>query len=105
MANDERPDLSSELRESFCTTDPAITHHFATVAFTADHRKDLAKLNVPSLVLQCSQDILAPLEVGEYIHEQTRGSTLRILKATGHCPHVSAPDETIAVIKEYLSEA
>ncbi len=103
MGNEGSPELSNELKESFCTTDPAITHQFSTVTFYSDNRKDLSKLTLPCLILQCREDILAPLEVGEYMHTHTPGSTLRILNATGHCPHLSAPEETVRVIKEYLS--
>jgi sigma-B regulation protein RsbQ len=102
MANADRPELSEELKESFCSTDPVIARQFAEVTFFSDNRHDLSKLRIPSLILQCSEDIIAPLEVGEYVHKYTPGSTLKIMKATGHCPHMSAPDETIDLIVQYL---
>jgi sigma-B regulation protein RsbQ len=105
MKNAERPELGAELVESFCSTDPVIARRFAEATFYADNRADLARVRVPSLVLQCSEDIIAPTEVGEYVSRQTPGSTLRMMKATGHCPHMSAPDETIALIREYLESA
>ena len=70
--------------------------------FFSDNRKDLSKLKIPSLILQCSEDIIAPVEVGKFIHRNLPGSTLKVMKATGHCPHMSEPDETIELIKEYL---
>lgn len=103
MQNAERPELASELEQSFCSTDPVIARQFAEVTFFSDNRSDLAKVQTPSLIMQCSEDIIAPLEVGNYIHKHLPESVLRIMKATGHCPHLSHPDETIQVIKEYLS--
>jgi sigma-B regulation protein RsbQ len=102
MKNPDRPELGTELTESFCSTDPVIARRFAETTFFADNRADLSRVRVPSLVLQCSEDIIAPTEVGEYVHRQTPRSTLRVMKATGHCPHMSAPEETIALIREYL---
>jgi sigma-B regulation protein RsbQ len=105
MKNPERPELGTELTESFCSTDPVIARRFAEATFFSDNRSDLAKLRVPSLVLQCSDDIIAPNAVGEFVHRETPGSTFRLMKATGHCPHMSAPDETIALIQDYLAPA
>ena len=105
MKNPDRPELGEELTESFCSTDPVIARRFAEATFYSDNREDLARVRIPSLVLQCSEDIIAPMEVGEYVHRRTPGSTLRIMKATGHCPHMSAPEETIALIREYLESA
>ena len=103
MQNAERPELAGELEESFCSTDPLIARRFAEATFLSDNRSDLINLRTPSLIMQCSEDIIAPLEVGIYVHEHLPESVLRIMKATGHCPHLSHPDETIQIIKEYLS--
>lgn len=103
MKNADRPELSRELEESFCSTDPNIARRFAEATFLADNRSDLPKVRVPSLILQCSDDAIAPIEVGEYIHRHLPESTLRVLQATGHCPHMSHPDETVQAIKEYLA--
>jgi sigma-B regulation protein RsbQ len=105
MKNPEHPEFSRELEESFCSTDPRIARQFAEVTFLSDNRGDLAGLRVPSLIMQCSDDVIAPFEVGNYLRDSLPGSTLRIMKATGHCPHVSHPEETIRVIKEYLQTA
>ncbi|MGH7446339.1 MAG: alpha/beta fold hydrolase, partial [Longimicrobiales bacterium] len=105
MKNPERPELGEELTESFCSTDPVIARRFAEATFFADNRDDLAHVRVPSLILQCSEDMIAPLEVGEYIHRQLPGSTFRLMSATGHCPHMSHPEETIQAIREYLRPA
>lgn len=102
MGNGDRPELGNELTESFCSTDPVIASQFAKATFFSDNRRDLGKLKVPSLILQCSDDIIAPLQVGEYVHDKLPQSTLKIMKAKGHCPHVSEPEETIVLIKEYL---
>ena len=103
MANAERPELGVELSESFCSTDPVIARRFAEATFYADNRADLADVRTPSLILQCSEDIIAPREVGDYVHRALAGSTLRQMRATGHCPHMSAPEETIALMREYLA--
>jgi sigma-B regulation protein RsbQ len=105
MKNPERPELGEELTESFCSTDPVIARRFAEATFFADNRDDLPRVRVPSLILQCSEDMIAPSEVGEYVHRQLPGSTLRMMKASGHCPHMSHPEETIEAIREYLAPA
>jgi sigma-B regulation protein RsbQ len=103
MKNDDRPELSRELVESFCSTDPEIARRFAEATFYSDNREDLPKLTVPSLVLQCTDDMIAPVAVGEYVQRHTPGSVFKQLRATGHCPHMSAPAETIAAMKEFLA--
>jgi sigma-B regulation protein RsbQ len=102
MKNSDRPELSAELEESFCRTDPAITHQFAKVTFLSDNRADLPQLKTPSLILQCTDDVIAPLQVGEYLQKNMPHNTFKVLNAIGHCPHLSAPDETIAAMKEFL---
>ena len=105
MKHPDRPELGEELTESFCSTDPVIARRFAEATFFADNRADLPRVRVPSLVLQCSEDIIAPLAVGEYVARALPGSTLRVMEATGHCPHMSAPEETIRLMREYLAAA
>lgn len=105
MKHGERPELAGELTASFCSTDPVIARRFAEATFYADNRADLPHVRVPSLILQCSDDMVAPLEVGAYMHEAMPGSTLRVMRATGHCPHMSEPEETIALMREYLGAA
>jgi sigma-B regulation protein RsbQ len=105
MKNEGRPELTQELEESFCSTDPKIARRFAEATFFSDNRDDLAKVTVPSLIMQCSEDAIAPAEVGRYLHRTLPNSTLQLMKATGHCPHVSHPEETIVAIKKYLAAA
>jgi sigma-B regulation protein RsbQ len=105
MQNAEQPELGQELTESFCSTDPIIARQFAEVTFLSDNRKDLPMLQIPSLILQCSEDLVAPMEVGDYLNKSILNSTLSVMKATGHCPHMSAPEETIELMKEYLAAA
>ena len=102
MGNADRPELGEELTNSFCRTDPDIAKEFARVTFHSDNRADLAKVTIPTLVLQCSEDIIAPLSVGEYVHRQIPNSKLVILKATGHCPNLSAPEEVIAAMHGFV---
>jgi sigma-B regulation protein RsbQ len=102
MGNPDRPQLGEELTNSFCRTDPEIARRFARVTFLSDNRADLAGVRTPVLILQCSDDVIAPAVVGDYVHRQLPGSTLIPMNATGHCPNLSAPEETIAAIKAYL---
>ena len=101
MGNPARPELGAEPANSFCRTDPDIAKAFARVTFTSDNRADLPKVSVPTLVLQCSEDLIAPVEVGNDVHRHIPGSNLVRLRATGHCPNLSAPDETIAAIRAF----
>jgi sigma-B regulation protein RsbQ len=103
MGNPDHPELAEELTNSFCRTDPDIARQFARVTFLSDNRDDLAAVTVPTLVLQCSQDVIAPDVVGRYVHERIAGSVFTQLAATGHCPHLSSPEETIAAIRAFLS--
>jgi sigma-B regulation protein RsbQ len=102
VGNPDRPELGEELTNSFCATDPDIAAHFARVTFLSDNRADLEAITTPSLVLQCSDDAIAPQSVGEYVHERLLRSTLVYLEATGHCPNLSAPDELISEIRDFL---
>ena len=102
MGNPDRPELAEELTNSFCRADPEIQRRFARVTFLSDNRADLERVHVPSLVLQCTDDAIAPTAVGEYVHRQMPDSELVMLDATGHCPNLSAPEATIAAIKAFL---
>lgn len=103
MKNPERPQLSKELEESFCSTDPVIAREFAIATFFSDYRDCLRQVEVPSLILQCSDDAIAPQTVGNYMQQHMPNSQLRLMKATGHCPHMSHAEETIELIREYLT--
>ncbi len=103
MKNPGSPELVQELQESFCATDPRVTREFAKATFLSDHRASMAKVRVPSLILQCTDDAIAPDAVGDWMHRALRGSDFKLMKATGHCPHMSHPAETIELMKEYLA--
>lgn len=102
MGNADRPELAQELETSFCRTDPAIAAAFARVTFTSDNRADLAKVRARTLVLQCRDDAIAPIQVGDYVHRAIVGSELVVLAATGHCPNLSAPDQVSAAIRAFV---
>jgi sigma-B regulation protein RsbQ len=104
MKNAERPELGAELEESFCSTDPNIARRFAEATFYSDNRADLAKLKTPSLIIQVTDDAIAPVSVGEFMHRNLPESTLHLMDASGHCPHMSHPQETIGIIKDYLNQ-
>jgi sigma-B regulation protein RsbQ len=101
MGNPDRPELGAELTESFCRADPAIARVFAQATFLSDNREDLPKVTVPTLVIECRQDAIAPPEVGRYVHERIQGSALVTLDATGHCPQLSAPEATVEAITAF----
>lgn len=102
MKNPDQPEFSRELEESFCSTDPRIARQFAEVTFFSDNRSDVPKVKIPALIMQCSDDVIAPMSVGTWLNETMPKSTLKVLRATGHCPHLSHPEETIDVIRDYL---
>jgi sigma-B regulation protein RsbQ len=102
MGNPDRPELGEELTNSFCRTNPDIAKHFARVTFLSDNRADLPNLKTKALILQCSQDVIAPEVVGRYMHQNLQDSELILMKATGHCPNLSAPEETIAAMEAFL---
>lgn len=102
MGAPDRPELGQELTNSFCRTDPQIAKHFARVTFLSDNRADLSRSTVPALILQCSEDLIAPLTVGNYLQARLPNSTLKLIDNIGHCPHLSAPHAITAAMREYL---
>ncbi len=102
MGTPERPELGVELTNSFCRTDPAIAKHFARVTFLSDHRDALSKSRTPTLILQCSDDFIAPLTVGDYMQKNMPNAELYIIKNVGHCPHLSSPEASTEAIENYL---
>ena len=103
MGNPDRPELGEELTNSFCRADPEIARHFAEVTFLSDNRDDLSRTHTPSLVLQCSQDAIAPDSVGAYVAEQMPDARLVHLEASGHCPNLSAPAETVEAMRAFVT--
>lgn len=105
MGRPDRPDLTQELEDSFCRTDPDIARRFAHVTFMSDNRADLARVETPTLVLQCADDAIAPVSVGEYVRDHMPNATMVLLDTTGHCPHLSAPQECADAIEKFLDPA
>jgi sigma-B regulation protein RsbQ len=103
MGAPDRPEFAQELTNSFCRTDPEIAKHFARVTFLSDHRADLYRVSTPSLVVQCSHDLIAPVPVGEYMHRTMPKCMLRVIQNVGHCPHVSAPGASLGAMHEFLA--
>lgn len=103
MGSPEQPELADELTNSFCRTDPEIAKHFARVTFLSDHREDLPRLQAPALILQCSDDIIAPRSVGDYMHRVMPRSTLAVIRNVGHCPHMSSPGPCADAIDTFLA--
>ena len=102
MGNPEKPELALELEESFCVNNPKIAKHFAKVTFFCDNREDLEKVDIKTLVIQCAEDSLAAVGVGEFVNSKIKGSELTVLNTNGHCPHLSNPNETIQAMTEFL---
>jgi sigma-B regulation protein RsbQ len=105
MGVPDRPQLGQELVDSFCRNDPDIARHFATVTFLSDHRADVPRSRTPSLILQCSDDLIAPRDVGDWLHRTLPNSTLRVIDNIGHCPHISAPSASTEAIEDFLVRA
>ena len=105
MGTPDRPQLQDDLAETFCRTDPECARVFARTTFLSDNRADLAHVSLPTLVIECAQDAIAPREVGAYVHAHIPGSQKITLDATGHCPHVSAPTATAAAIATFARPA
>jgi sigma-B regulation protein RsbQ len=103
MGAPDQPELGAELTNSFCRTNPDIAKHFARVTFLSDHRADLARSQVPALILQCSDDLIAPLSVGEYMHQALPHSVLAVIENVGHCPHLSSPSASSAAMEDFLA--
>jgi sigma-B regulation protein RsbQ len=104
MGVPDQPALRQELTDSFCRNNPEIAKHFARVTFLSDHRSDVPKSKIPALILQCSDDLIAPREVGQYLHRHLPTSTLHVIENVGHCPHMSAPTESSKVIDRFLDQ-
>jgi sigma-B regulation protein RsbQ len=103
MGAPSQPELGVELTQSFCRTDPDIAKHFARVTFLSDNRVDLPKLQTPTLIVQSSDDLIAPVAVGEYLQRTLPNATLRVVNNVGHCPHLSAPCASADAINEFLA--
>jgi sigma-B regulation protein RsbQ len=103
MGTPDRPELADELTDTFCRTDPSCARVFARATFLSDNRGDLGRVSVPTLVIECAHDAIAPREVGAYVHEHIAGSTLLTLGTTGHCPHLSAPEETARAVAAFAA--
>jgi sigma-B regulation protein RsbQ len=103
MGSPDQPELAEELTNSFCRTDPEIAKQFARVTFMSDNRADLARIEAPVLIIQSSEDLIAPIAVGEYLHRMIPHSMLRVLHNVGHCPHLSAPSASSDAMDEFLA--
>lgn len=102
MGNEDRPELGQELAGSFCKSNREIATDFAHITFLSDNRKDLPLVKTDTLILQSSEDAIAPVAVGEFVNKEIKGSKMVVLDATGHCPNLSAPEETVAAMKIFL---
>jgi sigma-B regulation protein RsbQ len=102
IGNTEKPEYAEQLKNSFCSMNPAIAKHFAKVTFLGDNRNDLLRVTTAALIIQCNPDVIAPVTVGEYVHQNIRASKYVLLNSAGHCPHLTSPEQVIAVIQSYL---
>lgn len=103
MGDDATQELKDGLRDVFVSTNPKIAREFAEVTFFSDYRSRLSELTVPTLIVQCSEDSIVPLHVGEYLHENLGNSELKVMQAKGHYPHISHPVETVELITNFLT--
>jgi sigma-B regulation protein RsbQ len=103
MGTPDRPELEDELTDAFCRNDPAKARVFARTTFLSDNRGDLGRVSIPTLVVECAHDTLAPKAVGAYTRDHVPHSRLVTIDATGHCPQLSAPEQTAAVISSFAT--
>lgn len=103
VGNPDAPEHGQELADSICNLDPVIANGFARATFTSDNREDLCKISAKTLILQCRDDIIASEHVGRYVHDKIPGSEFVLLDATGHCPNLTAPEEVISAIRNFVS--
>jgi sigma-B regulation protein RsbQ len=102
MGAQAQPELVLELSNSFVQSNPEIVKHFARVTFFSDTRAELDFLTIPTLIVQSAHDVIAPLAVGHYINEHLADSRMVVVETGGHCPHLSAPDKTLAAMDHFL---
>lgn len=105
MNNPDQPQFAEQLEQTFVSTDSVIARQFAEVTFFSDYRALLPSLQIPTLIMQCAEDSVVPVQVGHYLHKYIDNSTLVLMEAKGHYPHISHPDETLATILEYLKDS
>lgn len=98
-------DFQSEWRDKVCRIDPIIAEDFARATFLSDHREDCRAVSTPTLLIECSDDALAPSEVGLFVHEAIEGSQRVVLRATGHSPHLTSPDAVVETMRAFLGIA
>jgi sigma-B regulation protein RsbQ len=103
MGNPDRPELAEELEVSFCRTDPQIAKQFARATFLSDHRADLPQVQTPTLILQSDDDTIAPVSVGTYMQQNMPNAQMVMLRAQGHCPHISSAPLVSEAILDYLA--
>ena len=104
MKNESQPELGKELEASFCSTDPKIARRFAEATFYSDNRADLPYVTTTTLIIQTTDDAIASISISEFMQREMPNATLELLEASGHCPHMSHPRETIEIIKNYLAQ-
>ncbi|MBW7914784.1 MAG: alpha/beta hydrolase [Taibaiella sp.] len=102
MANPDNPEFTAGFEQTLSAIRPDIALSVAKVIFQSDYRHELPKCTTETLLLQTKQDIAVPLEAAEYLHNNIRNSRLRVIEAEGHFPHISAPNEVITAIKEFI---
>jgi len=103
MGTENSVEFVNELRDSFCSTDPKTAKAFAKATFFSDLRDKLQTVQHPTLILQSSDDALAATYIGSYLHSEIAKSSLKIVKAKGHCLHMTHPNDVAVAIKDFIS--
>ena len=102
MGNPDRPELSQEFARTLSSIRPDIAISVAKTVFQSDYRSELPKFGIETLILQSTDDIAVPQEVGEYLHAHLKGSKLINVNSTGHLPHISAPREVSKAVSDFI---
>ncbi len=98
----DRPDLLMAFTNSFVRSNPAVVRHLTRVVFMADVRDEVPRLTLPTLIVQAAHDVITPLAVGHYLHQNLMDSHLAVIDTAGHCPHLTAPEQTMAAVDRFL---
>ncbi|HNB26276.1 MAG TPA: alpha/beta hydrolase [Alphaproteobacteria bacterium] len=81
---------------------PDVAVAMAKAIFLSDYRAVLPSCTAPTTILQTRHDPAVPLQAAQYLGEHIPASTLEIIDATGHLPHLSAPATMAAALRRHL---
>ncbi|MBE7941559.1 MULTISPECIES: alpha/beta hydrolase [Ramlibacter] len=102
MGESHPPGYAREIEDAFCATLPEAFRQFARATFEGDFRARLPQLVKPVLVLQCTEDVVAPRSVGEYMATTLPDARLVLVPTQGHVPQMADPTRCIQALEDFL---